>query len=128
MFPDADLTGRQVLVAEDEAAIGLFLLDELAMLGLSVAGPFTRCAAALDWLAEHTPDLALLDVKLGDGPCMSLAQELRRRGVSFAFFSGGGDDDERLRREFPGVPWIGKPAPLEQIVGALRQSVSLSGG
>ena len=121
MFPDADLTGRQVLVAEDEAAIGLFLLDELAALGLTVAGPFTRCTAALDWLADHTPDLALLDVTLGDGPCTTLAQELQRRGVSFAFFSGGGSNDEPVRREFPGMPWIGKPARLEQIVGALRQ-------
>src|SRR6478609_10310805 len=45
------------LVLEDEAMIALNLQDELQDAGYRVAGPFTTCSAALEWLGTATPDM-----------------------------------------------------------------------
>ena len=58
-----------VLVLEDEALIALNLQDELQDAGYEVAGPFTACSAALEWLQTATPDMAILDATLKDGSC-----------------------------------------------------------
>ena len=62
----------EVLLAEDNAAIGLALEDVLSDGGYTVVGPFVSCSAALAWLRDATPDLALLDLRLRDGPCVEL--------------------------------------------------------
>jgi CheY-like chemotaxis protein len=68
-----------VLLLEDEVLIALNLQEELQELGFRVAGPFTTCAAALDWLRTGTPDVAILDAVLKDGPCREIALELAHR-------------------------------------------------
>ena len=70
-----------VLILEDEALIGLNLRDDLLDAGFQVEGPFNTCAAALEWLQMATPDKAILDAALKDGPCREIALELERRTV-----------------------------------------------
>jgi DNA-binding response OmpR family regulator len=68
------------LVAEDvDATVGSG--------GYAVVGPFSTCAAAMSWLADSTPDIAVLSRVLQDGTCESLAAELKVRGVPFLIFS-----------------------------------------
>jgi DNA-binding response OmpR family regulator len=67
----------QVLVAEDIGVISLALEDTLADGGYTVAGPFASRATASAWLREHTPDVALLDLVLRDGPCLEVAASSR---------------------------------------------------
>lgn len=107
-----------VLVAEDEAVIGMTLLPDLEEAGYRVAGPFARCDEAMAWMESSSPDLAILDVILRDGPCTALAQELRRRGVPYLVFSG---DDRHAASitEFNDAPWIEKPGSFETIRAAL---------
>ena len=57
-----------VVVLEDEALIALDLQDGLQDSGYRVAGTFTTCAEALSWLQTETPDVAILDTVLKDGP------------------------------------------------------------
>jgi DNA-binding NtrC family response regulator len=56
--------------------------------GLEVAGPFSSCADALAWAEHATPDVALLDYLLKDGPCTALVGTLLRRGVPVLIYSG----------------------------------------
>jgi DNA-binding response OmpR family regulator len=109
-----------VLVLEDEALIGLNLQDDLQDAGYRVEGPFTTCAAALSWLETATPDTAILDAALKDGPCRAIAQELTRRKVPFLIYSGY-HEDRLLLAEFPHVTWIEKPAPCSVLVEACQQ-------
>jgi DNA-binding response OmpR family regulator len=109
-----------VLILEDEALIALDLQDELRDSGYEAAGPFTTCAAALEWLQTATPDTAILDAALKDGPCRGIAQELTRREVPFLIYSGY-HQDRQLVAEFPHVTWIEKPAPPSVIVEACQQ-------
>lgn len=108
------------LVLEDEAIIALNLQDELQDAGYKVAGPFTTCSAALEWLETATPDTAVLDAALKDGSCREITLELSRRGVPFLIYSGHREDSELLAGLEP-VTWIEKPAPPSVIVRACRQ-------
>jgi DNA-binding response OmpR family regulator len=109
----------QVLVAEDEAAISLMLEDALVGGGFAVAGPFHRCSTTLEWLQVHTPDAALLDLRLADGLCIEVARLLRQRGVPILFFSG-----EVARLNLPDdlkdQPWLEKPASTLAILDAVH--------
>ena len=109
-----------VLVLEDEALIGLNLRDDLQDAGYRVEGPFNTCTAALEWLEMATPDTAILDAALKDGPCRAIAQELTRREVPFLIYSGY-HEDRQLLAEFPHVTWIEKPAPCSVLVETCQQ-------
>ena len=108
------------LIVEDQALIGMSLEAYLEDSGFEVAGPFTTAAQALDWLARDTPEIALLDIMLGDGSCVTVAGELKRRGVPFAVYSGlppGGE----LPAELRGVPWLEKPVSREILARTLEK-------
>jgi DNA-binding response OmpR family regulator len=109
-----------VLVLEDEALIALNVQDELQDAGYAVAGPFSTCSAALEWLQTTTPDMAILDTTLKDGPCREIALELSRREVPFLIYSGY-QEDRQLLSEFDHITWIEKPVPPEVLVQACQQ-------
>jgi DNA-binding response OmpR family regulator len=109
---------RRILVAEDEALISGILSGDLRDEGYLIAGPFSRAQDALAWLADNTPDFAIVDFMLRDGPCTALARALRERGVPFVFFSGYSRDLD-ADREFADVPWFDKPASLDALLAAL---------
>jgi DNA-binding response OmpR family regulator len=109
-----------ILVLEDEALIALNVQDELQDAGYEVAGPFSTCSAALKWLQTTTPDMAILDTTLKDGPCQEVALELSRREVPFLIYSGY-QEDQQLLSDFQHVTWIEKPVPSEALVQACQQ-------
>jgi DNA-binding response OmpR family regulator len=109
-----------VLVLEDEALIALNVQDELQDAGYGVAGPFSTCSAALEWLRSATPDMAILDTTLKDGHCREIALELSRREVPFLIYSGY-QEDQQLLSDFQHVTWIEKPVPSGALVQACQQ-------
>jgi DNA-binding response OmpR family regulator len=109
-----------ILVVEDEAVIALGIQDELQDAGYRVAGPYTTCSAALEWLQAATPDAAILDAVLKDGPCRDVALALSHRGVPFLIYSGHREDHPMLG-EFHHVNWIEKPVPAQELVQACQQ-------
>jgi DNA-binding response OmpR family regulator len=109
LMTDEGTSMPQVLVAEDQGAIGIALEDALADEGYTVAGPFASRSSACAWLEVNTPDLALLDLLLRDGPCVELARTLRRRDVPVVFFSGFTPAEGSLPLDLQDLPWIEKP-------------------
>ena len=89
--------------------IGIALEDALADEGYTVAGPFASRSSACASLEDNTPDLALLDLLLRDGPCVELARTLRRRDVPGVFFSGFTPAEGGLPLDLQDLPWIEKP-------------------
>ncbi len=109
-----------VLVLEDEALIALNVQDDLQDAGYEVAGPFSTCSATLEWLQTTTPDMAILDVTLKDGPCREIALELSHREVPFLIYSGY-QEDRQLLSEFDHITWIEKPVPAAALVQACQK-------
>ena len=110
---------KLALLAEDEAIIALMAEDALAESGFAVAGPFSHCAKALTWLTGNTPDVALLDVELRDGPCIEVARILSARGVPLVFFSGGPFRID-IRAEFPDALVFEKPTDYAAVMRVLH--------
>jgi DNA-binding response OmpR family regulator len=109
----------RVLVAEDEARVTMLIEDELEGAGYDIVGPFLTCAAALDWLEQDTPDMAVLDYGFRDGPCTQVAEKLTSRGVPILVLSG------HIKETFPNVirasRQIAKPFSLEMLGKALAE-------
>jgi CheY-like chemotaxis protein len=88
------LTGRSVLVVEDEPLLAMLLEEQLAEAGARVIGPSTTPAEALACLARELPDAAVLDRNLGGEDSLPVATELIRRGIPFMVVFGS---DEAAR-------------------------------
>ena len=106
----------RILVAEDEAVIGLDLAQRLVEAGYSVLGPFTHRAEIEAWIAHDTPDAAVLDFKLLDGSCEEMVRLLRDRGVPMVAFTGEQDIPEDLAD----MVVVTKPGRMEQVLAALK--------
>ena len=104
----AGVAGKRILVVEDEMIVAMLIEDILTDAGATVLGPAARVARALDLLGEvDGVDAALLDVNLAGEMTTPVAEELRRRGIPFAFATGYGAAG--LPEGFAGQPLLQKP-------------------
>ncbi|RST31300.1 response regulator [Sphingomonas ginkgonis] len=112
------LTGRRVLVVEDEFYLADDLRRELIDQGAKVAGPVNTVDRARA-LTSQPIDLAVLDVNLRGEMIFPLADELRKRGVPFVFTTGYAP--EMIPAEYHDVERWEKPFTARQIVQALAK-------
>jgi CheY-like chemotaxis protein len=111
------LAGRSVLVVEDETIISLEI--EQMLLDLD-CGPIWHAAnvmQALAILAQHRPDVAVLDVNLGREKVFPVADMLIERAIPFIFSTGYGRNG--LPREWASRPVIQKPYLTRELAMAL---------
>lgn len=111
----------QVLVLEDEPLIAMLLSDWLSQLGCGTVGPVRSVATALEVIERSSIDAALLDVAIGEENCFSVAAELRRRGIPFAFASG--TSSEQIGSDFCDAPFLAKPFEFEAVRSVVNQFV-----
>jgi CheY-like chemotaxis protein len=86
------ISGKRVLVVEDEALVAMLLEDMLQDEGHTVAFCATTITQALDYVAAEADafDFAILDVNLAGQPIFPVAEALKAKGKSFAFATGYG--------------------------------------
>jgi CheY-like chemotaxis protein len=84
------LSGRRVLVVDDEPLIALMVADMLAELGAIAVGPLYSHKQALQALAAGGFECVILDVNLGDSLSFPFARELKALGIPFCFTTGYG--------------------------------------
>lgn len=113
----AHLAGIRTLIVEDQMLIALDLEQILEDAGLEVLATVTSSAEALAYLERNLPDLAVLDVNLGDGNSEPIAHALRARNIPFIFATGYGDDG--IARTLADVPVVRKPYSREAILAEL---------
>lgn len=99
--------GKRILVVEDEMIVAMLIEDILTDAGATVVGPAARVSRALDLLQTEPVDAALLDVNLAGEMTTPVAEELRRRGIPFAFATGYGVAG--VPEGFAGQPLLQKP-------------------
>jgi CheY-like chemotaxis protein len=90
LMMDKLLSGRRVLVVEDEILILMMIEDMLADLGcesVTSAGTINRAVALID---GQVFDAAILDINLNGHDSHPVADALAARGVLFVFCTGNG--------------------------------------
>jgi ActR/RegA family two-component response regulator len=108
------------LIAEDQALIAMALEDILEERDIAIAGPFSSCEQALAWLERHTPEFAIIDYKLRDGPCTRLVRALRGRGVPVIIYSGYPHGHD-IPPELGGLPWLEKPTTRSDLLAVMAE-------
>lgn len=121
------VSGRRVLVVEDEYLVALGLDDNLRSLGYTVVGPVASLAAALAAASTERLDAAILDVNLAGEPVYPAAAILSERGIPFIFCSGY-TGSVRMPPEFADAPRVAKPYTSRVIADALADLIGSGGG
>jgi CheY-like chemotaxis protein len=102
-----ELTGRRILLVEDELLISCLLEDMLEDLGCTLVGPASRIDQALRLVAAEAIDAVILDVSLDEQLSYPVADALVARGIPFLFSTGY--DRARLRDGYRSFAMLQKP-------------------
>jgi FOG: CheY-like receiver len=115
------LSGRRVLIVEDEALVAMMLNDVLTSAGCAVIGPAVSTTEALALVERETIHCAVIDVKLTDGMSRPVAAALCARGIPFIVTTGY--DEEHLEG-FDGAPILQKAYIPDEVITAVAGILS----
>jgi len=115
------LTGRRVLVVEDEYFIAQDLRSALEGRGAGVVGPAPDPETAIALIEADQVDIAVLDIHLRGMIDFTVADELKRRGIPFVFATGYEDGTVPARHR--GVPLWRKPFETRELADSLCKSM-----
>ncbi|MBX3505854.1 MAG: response regulator [Parvibaculum sp.] len=116
------LSGKRVLVVEDEFFVGIEIAETLEIEGAEIAGPVWTLADAERTAAQGGFDMAVLDVNLNGEYAIALGVELRKQGVRVVFATAHVDDDTLFPGDAASIPRIGKPISSRALLRALLLS------
>ena len=111
------LSGRRILIVEDERLIALDIQDVVEGFGCTVMGPVATADAALELIQEDLPDAAILDVRLNGGTSQPVAEALRNRGRPFVVVTAYQRD--HLTGALREAPLLTKPVDEKKLRGEL---------
>jgi DNA-binding response OmpR family regulator len=111
------LSGKRILIVEDEPVIALDLESAIRDQHGLVVGPIDTIAEALRTAREETLHGAILDLRLRQGLALPVAEVLRTRQIPFVIHSG--QAEITIPRGWPDVPTISKPAAPERVIALL---------
>lgn len=112
------LSGKAIMVVEDEYLIALVIEMAMIDLGATVIGPFSRIEDALSALEGSTPpDAAILDINIRGKHVFPVADRLRERRIPFVFATGY--DDWTIPQHLSHVQRFEKPVDPAKLAAAL---------
>lgn len=117
---ETGLSGK-VLVVEDNVVIALDTSDILEDAGAEEVLVAATAAQGLGILADHEIAFAVLDVNLGSGTSLEVAEALAAKGVPFVLATGYGEGS-RTTEGFPESSILKKPYSPTDLVAALVRS------
>ena len=118
------LSGRHVLVVEDEALVAMLLETILEDMGCTPVGPAATVEEGLAMATDtDSLDAALLDVNVAGHQVFPIAEALKTRGVPFVFSTGYGEGG--LPDTWRGHPTVQKPFTEAAIREALMKAMGV---
>lgn len=116
------LTGKRILVVEDEYFIAYDICELLSECGAEIVGPASRLEQAVA-LARDTEglDCAVLDMNLFGESAVEIARTLRDRRIGFVFLTGY--DVGGISEEFSDAPRLVKPFDKEGLCQSVNQQI-----
>jgi len=113
-----NLRGKRILIIEDEAVVAVDYYFQLRHVGALPQAYEPTSQAALEYLATHEVDAAIVDYRLRDGPCRTVLEMLQSRGIPFIVVSGCTHE----MRESAGTSQVlSKPVAPDEVCRALSE-------
>lgn len=119
---DKLLSGRRVLVVEDEMLVLIMIEDLLGDLGCESVTAAASVKQALALIDAQTFDVAMLDMNLNGSNSYAVAEALRAGGVPFAFSTGYSGHD--IRDGYRDRPVLKKPFRDRELIDMLTRLLS----
>ena len=116
---DKLLSGRRILVVEDEMLVLIMIEDMLADLGCKSVTPAATVDKAVALISAQVFDVALLDVNLHGSDSHPVAEGLSARGVPFVYSTGNAG--KSLRDGYSDRPVLKKPFKYEELAAILTR-------
>ena len=116
---DKLLSGRRVLVVEDEMLVAMMIEDMLADLGCQSVTSAATVDKALALIEAQVFDAAMLDMNLNGNDSQPVADALAARGI--AFVCSTGNTRHGSRDGYPNRPVLKKPFKYEDLVAILTR-------
>ena len=120
-----ELTGRRILLVEDEPLVALLLESIFEDEGCVIIGPYNDLNSALEAAQNGDVDVAVLDVNLAGKAVFPVAEVLSKRGVPFMLLSGYGKT--RLPDDRRHWPVCAKPFKTQELLSTLRGAIAAIG-
>lgn len=118
MDADPILSGKAIMIVEDEYLIALNVEMAMGELGAKVIGPFSLIDDALEALkGADLPDAAILDINIRGRHVFPVAERLLERQIPFVFATGY--DNWTIPAHLSHVPRFEKPVDPVRLVRAL---------
>ena len=118
------LSGRHILIVEDDPFIATALEDTLPDFGMRVAGVASNLRDATRLAQESVFDVALLDVNIGHDTIDPVADAVAARGLPFVFTTGHGRAG--LPEAYRDRAIVEKPFYVDEILRTLREELQRS--
>ncbi|MHA6692703.1 response regulator [Devosia sp. A449] len=116
------LSGRRVLVVEDEMLVLLMIEDMLADLGCESVTAAATIDKALASIEEYVFDAAMLDMNLNGDDSAKVAVALAARGVPFVYCTG--NNSHGMQADLANTPVLRKPFSFEELTAILTRLLS----
>lgn len=116
------LAGRNMLLVEDSLIIALDAEDIFTRLGAASVATAASVDSALDAIEASRPDIAMLDINLGDHNSFTVADRLLDLGIPFLFATGYGEQAQ-LPDDHRGRMVVQKPYTLENVARAMDELI-----
>jgi CheY-like chemotaxis protein len=113
------LSGRRILVVEDEMLVLMSIEDMLADLGCESVSAAATVGQALSLIDTQAFDAAMVDVNLDGSNSYPVADALAERGVPFVFSTGY--SGQSMRDGYRDRPVLGKPYRNAELVEILTR-------
>jgi CheY-like chemotaxis protein len=113
----------RIMLLEDQMLIAMDVEGMFADRGFTAVSTVSSAAEALRLIARASPAAAVLDVNLGDGTSISVAERLTALGVPFVFATGYGEGG-MIPPTFEDVPVVRKPYDADVLLSTLARVVA----
>lgn len=113
------LSGRRVLVVEDDYFQATEMARTLERAGAEVIGPTASVEAISVMIDTEWIDSAVVDINLGSGTTFGIARSLRAANVPFVFVTGY--DPSTAPDDMAEESWLTKPVDNDRLIVVVEQ-------
>ncbi len=122
-----DLSGKRIVICEDEGITVMQLERALTRAGLIVVGKSGHGSECVEIVLRERPDLVLMDIVMPGQSGLESTRQIMAEFATCIVMLTANSDDEHMEeaRKIGAAGYIPKPVTAEHLLPALRQALQM---